>query len=545
MTKGREGNPEKYSRHSFEQIGVWRDLGADEKKPSMSEEKFSAGKMSAGKRYLIILVVVQVGLGLAYLKTVPRIYGDEAWDASLGYNLAQEGSLRHPFIEGFGGMDIHFIQPRVVVPLVCAAIFKVADYSIFNSRVGSVFFGVLAVVSLWGVMRRWFGEKQALWMAAATVAHPWFFEVSRRARPEIYYTALALLALWCAVYSLEHKSVRMAVLAGVSGCLSGLAHPSGFILSFVIATAFLVWLGTRGSRRLVLWAAVGFAVTILPYLVYVLRSVQDPGVHFFEQMHSGTGARAGAVAGEIGRWKHFLQWPKGGPLGLIILMSVFLGWYRSSREDKAVATIVILYSAALAFASSNTAGRYLAALVPFLSVLMVRLVWRLATGVGVPFQRWRIVRLCCGSCIVIVYALICAAGISILFYRLRGADFTKVTERVASVVDEEDRVYAFEVFWIGHKHYRYGPYPMDFSVIPWRQTIEMVGKHKFDYAVRTAWSLHRSYGIAEPPMKMPDLGSSTMDQVCKRFGTKVDEFRDSYFGPVEIYKLDWSCSGVQ
>jgi hypothetical protein len=27
--------------------------------------------------------------------------------------------------------------------------------------------------------------------------------------------------------------------------------------------------------------------------------------------------------------------------------------------------------------------------------------------------------------------------------------------------------------------------------------------------------------------------------VCRKFGTKVDEFYDPYYGPIEIYKLHW------
>jgi hypothetical protein len=59
--------------------------------------------MSVWKRHIAILIVLQVVLGTIYLSRVPRIFVDEAWDSSLGYNLAFKGSLSHPFIEGFGG----------------------------------------------------------------------------------------------------------------------------------------------------------------------------------------------------------------------------------------------------------------------------------------------------------------------------------------------------------------------------------------------------------------------------------------------------------
>ncbi len=52
---------------------------------------------------------------------------------------------------------------------------------------------------------------------------------------------------------------------------------------------------------------------------------------------------------------------------------------------------------------------------------------------------------------------------------------------------------------------------------------------------------YTSHGIARPPAAMPAFRDDyTIDQVCKRYGTKIDEFRDPHFGPMEIYKLDWS-----
>jgi len=510
------------------------------KRKTLIRPEMSKQAMFRWNRDIVILIVLQVALGLAYLGSVPRIYVDEVWDSSLGYNLAYKGTLKHPFVEGFGGMHIQFVQNRIVLPLVCAAIFKVAGYSIVTSRIGSLLFGVLAVISLYALARRWFGEKQAICIAVATILHPWFFEVSRRVRPEIYYTALATAALWCIVHSLDSGNRKTVFFAGVITGLAGLAHPTGLILGFSIFGAVGIWLKTRIDRRMILWAVAGFTVTILPYIIYVLWSIQDPGVNFFEQMQSGSGQRAMLLAGEITRWKHFFQWPKGVPLAGIMLSSWLLAWYRSTSADKILATIIGLFSVVLPFAATNTASRYLVALTPFFCALMVRLLWRIIAGSGVLLQHWYKFRLVVGASIAVIYMSMCITAISIMFYRLRGADFTRVLDRVASVVDREDRVYGDGIFWIGHDRYRYGPYPIDFSVTPWQQTIEMVRKHRFDYAVRTAWSWASSHGVALPPADMPDFRPSyTLDQVCSRFGTKVDEFRDPYFGPVEIYELNW------
>jgi len=499
--------------------------------------------MSRWKRDIIILTILQASLGLIYLKTVPRLYTDEVWDSSLGHSLASFGELRHQFIEGFGGMHIHFVQPRVILPFVCAVIFKIAGYSILASRIGSLILSVLAVVSLYALMQRWFGDKQAVYTVIATILHPWFFEVSRRVRPEIYCIALAMAALWCIVHSFDTDSRRTALLAGILAALAFLSHPMGFMLDVAVAASVLIWLRNRKVWRLALWGCLGFVVMILPYIVYVFWSIQDPNVSFLEQMRSGWGRTSIPVVGEISRWKHFLQWPKGAPLGIIMAASWFLAWYRSTYADKILATIIGLYVIILPIASTNTTGRYLVAVTPFFCALMIRLVWRIRSGHIMLLQDRRKLCLAVSVSIVVIYVSICISAISIMFHRLRGADFDKVVARVASVVDRDDRVFGEGIFWLGYEHYRYGPYPVDTTVMPYRQTVDMIRKHHFDYAIRSAWLFNTSHGVASPPVDMPAFRPSlTLDEVCKRFGTKIDEFRDPYFGPFEIYKLDWDMS---
>ncbi|MHC4658322.1 MAG: ArnT family glycosyltransferase [Planctomycetota bacterium] len=497
--------------------------------------------MLGWKGYIFVLVVLQTALGLACLEGVPRIYVDEAWDSALGYNLVRTGALRHPFIEGFGGMNIRFVQNRVVLPLFCAAIYKVAGYSVLTSRLASLIFGLLAVVSLYAVMRRWFGEKQAFWIGLATIINPWFFEVSRRVRPEIYYTALGLIFLWLIVLYLDSVSRRTAFFVGVLAGLSALTHPNGVIIVFSIGLATVVWCRIRSIGRVILWASIGFLLVILPYIVYVLWAIQNPQVSFTEQMQASIIQRP-ILHAEIIRWRGFLQWPKGAPLAIIMLTSWILAWYRSSTTDKTIATIIALFIFTLPFTSVNTTGRYLVAIVPFSSALIIRLIWRIITGSGVILQHWHKTRFAISVCIIIVYLSTCIFAVALLFYRFWGADVNKVIQRVASVVEPDSRVYGDPVFWFGYERYQYGPwiYISENEPITVREAISWALKHRFDYAVRTAWKTFIPIGIELPPKSMPGFRVNKLcDHICRRFGTKIDEFYDPYYGPIEIYRLDW------
>ena len=493
------------------------------------------------KRDITILIVLQMILGLAFLVSIPRIYVDEAWDSALGYNLAFKGSLSHPFIEGFGGMDVHFVQNRVVLPLFCAAIFKVTGYSILTSRVGSLMFSLLAVLSLYAVMRRWFGEKQAFWICLATIINPWFFEVSRRARPEIYYTALALVFLWLMLLYLDSGSRRTAFFAGVLAGLSSLTHPNGVIIVFSISVAVVIWSRDKSIGRLILWAVIGLLLVILPYIIYVLWAIQDPRVSFIEQMAPSI-LQKSFLRSEVVRWKGFLQLPKGAPLAVVMFFSWIFAWHRSSVADKITATIILLFALLLPFTTVNPTARYLVAVVPFVIALIIRLIWRTVTGSDVIVQKYRKTRFVISMCAAVVYLSICISAVALLFYRFLGADPYKVIDRAALVIEPNSRVYGDPMFWFGHKHYQYGPWPYipPNEPVTVREAITRISKYRFDYAVRTAWGNTIPIGIQMPPRSMPDFRNNKLgDHLCRIFGTKIDEFYDPYYGPIEIYKLDW------
>lgn len=495
------------------------------------------------KRHIVVLLVLQVLVGSVYLGTVPSYFLDEAWDSALGCSLACSGSLKHPFIEGLGGIHVHFVQNRVVLALVSAVVFKIADYSVATSRIGSLIFGAVAVVCLYGVARRWFGENQALWIALATVVHPWFFDICRRARPEIYYTALAIAFLWCLLVYFDSGARLAGLLAGVLAGLAGLTHANGLIVVFSIGCAAVLWLRVRPIGRLIVWGAIGFVLIVLPWAIYVLWAIQDPEVSLTNQMYANLLMRTSVLHNEILRWKSFLKWPKGVGLGVLMLVSWILAWYRSTRAEKTVATAIGLFTLILPFLSIQADDRYIAAMVPLFSVLIIRLIWRVTRTQGSGISEiWHRCRIALGLGVAAIYFVAHIAAIGLMFYYFRGADLTRVTDRVATVVGPESRVYGAPVFWVGHKRYHYGPYPITpvlHEGIHLAEGIEMLRKYRFDHAVRTAWAFVPD-GILRPPRSMPKFRDDILvDHTCRLFGTKVDEFYDPYYGPIEIYKLDW------
>ena len=258
-----------------------------------------------------------------------------------------------------------------------------------------------------------------------------------------------------------------------------------------------------------------------------------------EQMQIGNLHRF-LLYGEIIRWKSFLQWPKGVPLVAVMLISWIVAWYRSSAAEKTIATIIALFVLILPFATVNWTRRYLVVVTPFFSAAMVRLFWRIIIDKSVIWKDWYKFRFAISVGAAVIYLLTCITFIGLMFYCLRGADFTRVINRVASVVGPDSRVYGDPLLWVGHDQYQYGPYLITYEDILLKDAIKMIRKHNFDYAVRGAWLLSPPTGFAQPPLSMPDFRDDCLDDwVCRIFGTKIDEFYDPYYGPIEIYRLDW------
>jgi 4-amino-4-deoxy-L-arabinose transferase-like glycosyltransferase len=490
-------------------------------------------------KYLLILCAVQLLLGIFYLGSVPRFYGDEAWDASLGYEFAQTGVLRHPFIHNFGGMEVHFVQPRIVLPIICAGIFKVTGYSIAISRLPSLLLGVLAVVVLYHIAERFFDNKQSFLIVLATVINPWFWSTCRRCRPEMLYTALALVFLWLVISYFRRDRAFVAFLAGITAGLASLSHPNGLIIITAISISWIVWKEKPHLFKFVVWALAGFILVILPYVIYAFWASNQPNVSFLKQMHGGS-LYGSAIAREMMRWRSFFQPPFGIPVALVMFASWLAAWWKSTAEDRLLATVVAIYPLSLLFLSVDALASYIVVEVPFFSVLIVRFIYRLHEF-GFLFSGSKRICYITRLFVILIYVTSSLPPVMLMLYWQRNADFNRVVDEVAKVVGPKARVHADPVFWVGHDRYIYGPYLITYDVVELRNALQWAYLQSFDYAVRTSWFDRSPQGFGKVPNNMPAFRSySITDNLCKLFGTKVYEFYNEDYGPVEIYKLDWS-----
>jgi hypothetical protein len=248
------------------------------------------------------------------------------------------------------------------------------------------------------------------------------------------------------------------------------------------------------------------------------------------------------IGGEIARWRHFLQWPKGFLFALMYVAAWLTAWYRSDKTTKFLASIIIIYTLLLPFAVINKTSRYLVPLIPFFSILLVQLVvriWNKEIPEGVSSLRVHKV-LNKGTSVAIVgsYLLIAIYATSLMFIKQRNADLDNLLDRLALTIPSDKIAIGDMMFWMGKTRFHYGPYPLRSSVAAENDILKSCRKYGYDYAIRTAWDFLSSHGIESPPKSMPPFSTDKfVDVICRHYGIKIDEFRDPYFGPVEIYRL--------
>jgi hypothetical protein len=281
----------------------------------------------------------------------------------------------------------------------------------------------------------------------------------------------------------------------------------------------------------------GFVLTILPYVIYVLWAVRNPNVSFLEQVQFGIAHEI--ITKEIVRWNVFFQLPFGIPLALIIFVSWLAAWWKSVAEDKFVATAAIVYILSLPFLSVNALSDYLVVAIPFFSILVVRLIYRMNEFDYVNISRK--ISYIARFAVILIYVASSLPLIIFIQYQQHDADFNHVVDKVAKVVGPKARVYANPVFWIGHDRYIYCPFPAKADPgTTLKDFLQWAYSQSPEYAVRTTWAVTPPRAIRKPLYKMPELNDDFYDILCKIFGTKVYEFYNEQYGPVEIYKLDWS-----
>src|SRR6516225_3050721 len=104
----------------------------------------------------VAVLALFLGISLRHLDSVPQVYEDEPWQASVGYKLETQGVFGSDLFAGFYGMEQRYYGFMPLHPLLLAADFKLLGPGLAQARLETVILSALTLVLTFALGARLF-----------------------------------------------------------------------------------------------------------------------------------------------------------------------------------------------------------------------------------------------------------------------------------------------------------------------------------------------------------------------------------------------------
>ena len=321
--------------------------------------------MNTPLKLLCILLLLFVSLSVLSART-KRPWSDEGWFANAPFTLITKGYLgttaletaNYAWLKGINRYTYWTVPLHLIVQ---AGAYKVFGFSLFTMRSISLFFGLVALVSWFVIVRKLSGSNEAGLLTVLFLAVDYnFVMASSFGRMDMMCAALGSAGLACYL-ALRQRNFPLSLF--LSHCLivaSGLTHHFGIL--WLIASVFLVLYLDKNRLKLSYLGLVA-----IPYLVgalgWGLYILQSPGL--FLSQFTGNAASDNRLAALTSPFRtvlreiterYFVAFGLGphsvGHSGLIKLKAVILLVYvvaiigfistRELRKDRNARALLIL-----------------------------------------------------------------------------------------------------------------------------------------------------------------------------------------------------------
>ncbi len=252
------------------------------------------------KIFWATLIAAALFVALALASAVTKIPGgDEAWFASPSLNLIERGEMGTSVLEGVPGIErrTYWVMPLSL--LTQAVWYKAVGFGLLQMRATSALWGLVALLSLFCVVRELSGERRIAALAVALLSLDYVFITSASfGRMDMMCAALGFAGL--AIF-LRYRERNLLFAVGASQTLvvlSGLTHFNGILYFAGLVFLTLYFDRTRIGWRHIAVAAVPYIVGAGAWGVYIL---QEPSL-FVEQFR-GNATTGGRLSGLAAPWR--------------------------------------------------------------------------------------------------------------------------------------------------------------------------------------------------------------------------------------------------
>ncbi len=214
------------------------------------------------KQILLILLGITFGLRLYTVLMAQGIANDSA-----AYGFMARDFLKGHFIKGLSSPAPPFY------PFLISLFSMDTAHVEMSGRLISLFFGTLAILPLFYLVKQAIGQKEAIFSALFYTFHPYLVTYSGMFLTEATYWGLLILSVYFFWTGLKNEKVWKMALSGFFLGLAYLTRPEGIGYIFV----YLVWIVVDGILKKKWFKAIVFSGVLIssificgvPYVIYV------------------------------------------------------------------------------------------------------------------------------------------------------------------------------------------------------------------------------------------------------------------------------------
>lgn len=197
--------------------------------------------------YIILGIIIAFALfiSLRTLTSQPRYFFDEAGVVETAHSFATNGKLDIMVSPNtFSGYSHLFNATGYTVSLPLAFIFRLSHVSLISGRLMMVFWLVIAILSIWYIVSKFWGQKSGLYASALVASFAPFYGNGMQIMGEVPGFVFLIWGIYQLVYKQNFK------LTGLLFGLSAISKPSIYILLLPSFLIYLYFFEKDGIRKL-------------------------------------------------------------------------------------------------------------------------------------------------------------------------------------------------------------------------------------------------------------------------------------------------------
>jgi 4-amino-4-deoxy-L-arabinose transferase-like glycosyltransferase len=454
---------------------------------------------------------------------------DESFYSSTGYNLLAEGQIRNSIFSP-DNTEMHDSRP-LAMPATLAGSFGAFGVSVASARLPELLACLLMIpLVFWLGVRM--GSPEAGGVAALlTSVDNAVFLAGRTVRPEAFVACFGLLAVNLYFLSRERKSLRLALLCGLSLGLAFNYHVNGYAVALSVGLLLLGEYGFSILRQKRAWVIVLASVaTLIPFVLWLYA---DP-IH----MASFAGVYSRGSAGKFGladtlhyeairygdflgignQRMSFIRYPIPLRLHIVLLIVVSLAVLARKRRPLFWTLAALIVPSLLLWSrEKNATARFFVILAPYFAIAVGMAFTLLQTA------RWR--KVAAAWCVLVFVSQAAANGL--ILWRSRVADYNSVTRQLRALIPSDARVFGTNTFYLAlHDRPYYGAHYADFDYA--------IRKLGVNYLILNDRVMMQGSGYGDDEMR--DVRERSAEFV-KTDAEWVGHVPDPFYGDLQVYRV--------